>query len=55
MAHMSVEVPAGEVGDIEGALRKAGFGVLDSAEMARHILTVNADLNLTHLTALSPT
>lgn len=39
MAHMFVEVPGGEVGDVEAALRKSGLGVLDSAELAEHIIT----------------
>lgn len=39
MAYMTIEVPDGVIGDIHSALIRSGFGHLDSAEFAEHIIS----------------
>ena len=47
MALISIRVPSGVIGNIEAALIRAGFGVLDSSEFAQHIITDSGSINFT--------
>lgn len=50
MAYMTIEVPGGVIGDIQSALIRSGFGHLDSAEFAEHIInSVSVSFKSSHL------